>query len=307
MIELVEWFVLIATLPARNSAARMRLWRAAKGLGCATLRDGVYLLPAGEDTSAALRRLADEVRAADGSAEVLHIAADAAQDASFRAQLDRSADFGEILVRLQAAPADTRARELQALRRQIETIAAIDYFPGEAQRQARAALAELEARIAGEPRPIAGRLQRVTTVDFSGRLWATRHHLWIDRMASAWLIRRFIDPAARFLWLATPTDCPADAVGFDFDGATFTHTDALVTFEVLTASFGLDTNPALARLGVLVHYLDVGGAPVAEAAGIAAVLGGLRTATPDDDALVQEASRVFDGLYENYRQESSHD
>ncbi len=84
MIELVEWLTLVTTLPARNTAARMRLWRAIKALGCATLRDGVYLLPAREDTDAALRALADEVRAADGSAEVLHIAADGAQDDAFR-------------------------------------------------------------------------------------------------------------------------------------------------------------------------------------------------------------------------------
>lgn len=307
MLELVEWYVLITTLPARNTAARMRLWRAIKSLGCASLRDGVYLLPAREDTGAALRRLADEVRAGDGSAEVLHVAADAMQDANFRALFDRSADFGALLKRLHSAPDATGMRELHTLQRMLENIVNIDYFPGEAQRQVRAALAELESRITGETPPANHLIQRVTAVDFSGRLWATRRHLCVDRLASAWLVRRFIDPAARFRWLATPSDCPADAVGFDFDGATFTHTDTLVSFELLIISFGLDTDPALARLGVLVHYLAVGGAPVAEAAGIAAVLDGFHAATPDDDALLHEARRVFDGLYENYRLESLHD
>lgn len=79
----------------------------------------------------------------------------------------------------------------------------------------------------------------------------------MDRLASAWLIGRFIDPSARFLWLASPDDCPDEALGFDFDGATFTHVEEKVTFETLLASFDLDS-PALLRLGKLVHYLDVG-------------------------------------------------
>ena len=73
----------------------------------------------------------------------------------------------------------------------------------------------------------------------AGSVWATRQRVWVDRVASAWLIRRFIDPDARFLWLTTPQDCPADAIGFDFDGAAFTHTGHRVTFEVFVASFDL--------------------------------------------------------------------
>jgi hypothetical protein len=129
-------------------------------------------------------------------------------------------------------------------------------------------------------------------------------------MASAWLIRRFIDPQAQFLWLAAPADCPADALGFDFDGATFSHvatTPERVTFEVLAASFALETDPAIAKIAAIVHYLDVGGAPVAVAAGIEAVLAGLRASAPDDDQLLAEASRVFDGLYTNYSQENPHE
>ena len=95
---------------------------------------------------------------------------------------------------------------------------------------------------------------------YRGRLWATRRHIWVDRVACAWLIQRFIDPSARFLWLETPAECPADALGFDFDGATFTHVADRVSFEVLLASFGLDENRGLVRLGAMVHVLDVGGA-----------------------------------------------
>jgi hypothetical protein len=306
MLAKIDWLILVATLPAGNKAERMRLWRALKTLGCATLRDGAYLLPAREDTAESLRALADDVRAAAGAAEVLHVAADGSQDAGFRALFDRGADYGRLLDAIHAAHAAPTARIVQALRREFRTLAAIDYFPEAAQTQVANALAGLEAMSTGEPHPAAGVPRRLASADFSGRVWATRARPWVDRLASAWLIRRFIDPAARLLWLVRSADCPADALGFDFDGAAFGHLAATptqperVTFETLSASFGLDADPALAHLGRLVHFLDVGGAPVAEAAGIEAVLAGLRESITDDDTLLDAAAGLFDGLYRHY-------
>jgi hypothetical protein len=95
----------------------------------------------------------------------------------------------------------------------------------------------------------------------------------VNRVASAWLIRRFIDPEARFKWLARPSDCPKSALGFDFDGAAFTHVGDRVTFETLMVSFSLEEDPALLRPAAMVHQLDVGGEPGPEAAGFEAVLG----------------------------------
>src|SRR6516164_9106018 len=103
-----------------------------------------------------------------------------------------------------------------------------------------------------EPHEGAGGISRLDPQRYRGRTWATRRRLWVDRVASAWLIRRYIDPDARFKWLARPSDCPKSALGFDFDGATFTHVGDRVTFQTLLASFGLEPNPALVRLGVLV-------------------------------------------------------
>ena len=117
-------------------------------------------------------------------------------------------------------------------------------------------------------------------------------------MASAWLIKRFIDPKARFRWLKNPKDCPRAALGFDFDGATFTHVGARVTFEVLVASFGLEDDKALVRLGELVHFLDVGGVPVAEARGLEMILAGAREQHHDDNKLLAEAGKNFDYLYQ---------
>lgn len=298
-----DWLTLVSTLPARNTAARMRLWRAIKNLGCAALRDGVYLLPLNAQTDEALRALATEVRTAGGSAEVLRIVADATQQAAFLRLFDRSEDYGRLLAGIRAALNNPDPKAAHALRREFTAIAATDHFPGDARRQVEAALAELTAIASGEPRPGHGAICRLASADFQGRTWATRQNLWVDRMACGWLIRRFIDKKAKFLWLDNPKKCPKSALGFDFDGATFTHVDDRVSFEVLAISFGLDTDPALARIAAIVHCLDVGGAPVAEAAGIEAVLAGLRTATPNDDKRLAEAARVFDSLYNNYTQE----
>ena len=150
-----------------------------------------------------------------------------------------------------------------------------------------------------EPRPINEAIGRLDLADYRGRIWATRQRPWVDRLASAWLIRRCIDPQAKLLWLMTPSDCPADALGFDFDGATFTHVGARVTFEVLLASFGLET-PALQRFGALVHFLDVGGVQPPEAAGIEGALAGLRDTILNDDQLLALASNIFDGLLASF-------
>lgn len=302
-----DWLILVSTLPARNTAVRMRLWRAIKALGCATLRDGVYLLPLTAATDAALRTLAGEVRAASGSAEVLRITADTAQTASFLALFDRSEDYGRLLAAIRAALNNPDPKTAHALRREFNAIAATDHFPGAARQQVEAALAELSAIASGEPRPGHGAVRRLASADFAGRTWATRRNIWVDRMASAWLIRRFIDRKAKFLWLESPKKCPKDALGFDFDGATFTHVGNRVSFEVLAASFGFDTDPGIAKIGAIIHYLDVGGAPVAEAAGIEAVLAGLRATAPNDDKLLTEAGRVFDSLYHNYQQDPPHE
>src|SRR5256712_2853191 len=116
------------------------------------------------------------------------------------------------------------------------------------------ALADAEAAVNGrfapdEPHVAHRKIRQRDPKGYRGRTWATRERLWIDRVASAWLIRRFIDPEARFVWLERIKDCPKKALGFDFDGAEFTHVDSKVTFEVLVASFGLEHDTGLARVG----------------------------------------------------------
>ena len=148
------------------------------------------------------------------------------------------------------------------------------------------------------PSPSAG-VARANRTYFR-RGWATRKPLFSDRLASAWLIRRFIDPEAVLVWLDKGRDPPVSAVTFGFDGATFRNSRSRVTYEELLASFKLDKDPALMKIGRLVHALEEGGARVAEAAGVETLLAGARRRATTDDELLAESEKTFDLLYEAY-------
>ena len=314
----MSFLALFVSLPTKASTGRMRVWRSVKALGCATLRDGVYLLPDSADSAAVLGEVAAQAVDVGGSGEVYRLSGrDETQEVALRALFDRGEEYvgiaeelkelGRSLASLDGAAA---ARKLQPLVRRFEQVARIDFFPGEAQRQTVSLLDELRDAITrrlspDEPTARQADVPRLDRADYQGRTWATRARPWVDRLASGWLIRRFIDPKARIVWLASPRDCQADWLGFDFDGATFSHVGARVTFETLLASFGLEADPALLRLGELVHCLDAGGLPVPEAPGIEALLAGLRASEPDDDVLLGRACEVFDWLLQNYKDKTT--
>jgi hypothetical protein len=306
------WSVLFLTLPSQPSAVRLRVWRALKTLGCGSLRDGVYVLPSSE--VAQFEPVVDEVRSHGGQASVLALSTqDDVQREEVLALFDRTAAYGQWRAEAQAlATALPSLEETEARRRSrgiaeaLQALRRIDYYPGPAAEQAQAELDTLrqavDARFSpGEPRALAAHgIARLDIRKFQGKRWATRARPWVDRLACAWLIRRFIDTEARLLWLADPagsTPAPRDALGFDYDGARFSHVGSLVSFEVLAASFGLDQDARLLRIARAVHFLDIGGIPVPEAAGLEAVLSGLRAVHAEDDQLTRAASAVFDALY----------
>lgn len=308
-----KYLSLITSLPTENATARMRAWRALKASGAAVLRDGVYLMPEREPCRNTLEAVAADVLSGGGTALVLRV--EEPDGANFVGLFDRSEDYAALLADVvkvrESLTTDTvmdALKQARKLRKSFANLSDVDFFPGEAQRQVDAALQELEltaARVLApdEPHPINATLSRLSGSQYQGRTWATRRRPWVDRLACAWLIRRFIDPQARLLWLESPHDCPADALGFDFDGATFSHVGSRVSFEVLLASFDLE-QAALKRLGALVHYLDVGGVQPPESAGVESVLAGLRAAITDDDQLLATASGVFDGLLTAFQQEA---
>lgn len=308
-----SWLLLIVSLPTGGATTRMRVWRKVKALGCAALRDGAYLLPTHAEQAAQLPALAAETVEEGGQAWLLYVQPrDEDETEAFQGLFDRSDDYEEWLTGLARARAGLTAssaadlgRLLRRYERGYQVLRRIDFFPGEAALRAQAQWHDFANAIGailspGEPHAVQGGIARRDPTHYRGRLWATRRHLWVDRVACAWLIQRFIDPSARFLWLETPDDCPPDALGFDFDGATFTHVGDRVSFEVLLASFGLEENRGLARLGTLVHALDVGGTAVPEAHGFEAVLAGARKRLPDDDALLAEIGTVLDSLYAHF-------
>src|SRR3989344_5572986 len=268
------WSTLIMTLPTQPNAVRLRIWRNLKALGCAALRDGAYLLP--EEQAGLLAPIAAEVREHGGTAMLLTLTApDSAQRQEIEALFDRTEAFTQWRDTASALQAElAQLTETEARRRQrnvadaLQALHRIDYYPGAAAAQADADMASLRQALdacfsRGEPAALpAHGIKRLDTAQFQNQRWATRARPWVDRLACAWLIRRFVDPGARFVWLADPASPPADVLGFDFDGARFTHVGALVTFEVLIASFGLEADPRLQRLARAVHYLDTGGLPV---------------------------------------------
>lgn len=312
----MKLYILILTLPTEQATLRMRVWRALKNAGAAMLRDGVYLLPEAQQDHEFFNDISNEIRDEGGAAFIFD--AETSEEEEIRPLFDRSQQYLALMESLQVCKNDlneetavSQLKMVRKLHRELDRIVAIDFFPGEAQAQAVFALSELEAGInrfisPGEPHAVSGLLTRLMPEDFHSRVWATRRRPWIDRLASAWLIRRFIDQDAQFLWLKDGNDCPADAVGFDFDGATFSHTNNRVTFEVLMVRFGL-TGDALNGLGMLVHYLDVGGVQPPEAVGVESVLTGLRESITDDDTLLTAACSLFDGLLTTYEMRSGHD
>ncbi|MEX3955296.1 chromate resistance protein ChrB domain-containing protein [Trinickia sp. EG282A] len=313
MKALSTWSLLVLTLPTENATARMRFYRALKAKGCAVLRDGIYLLPYSEAHEHMLRELAGAIAESGGTAHLLRAPSlDASQEDEFRTLFDRESDYDAFIRSLAEArktiagqSAAELTRLLKRLRKDYEAIQAIDYFPDDAATRAEVAWQDFIALVdtvlsPGEPHPAERTIRLLSRDEYQGRKWATRQRMWVDRVASAWLIRRFIDSDAQFLWLASPDACPADALGFDFDGAAFTHVDERVTFEVLLASFGLDSDLALLRLGEIVHALDVGGPAAPEAVGFEAVMAGTRRRVDNDDELLAQMSPVLDALYTHF-------
>ena len=304
---------LILSLPTRNSTARMRVWRALKDAGCGVLRDGVYVLPESEAARAALGSVESDIHASGGFAMRVRLQLNSEEQlAHLRGLFDRGTEYATLLEQVRSVRTGLRrlgARKAQTsldrLQRQFDRLAAIDFYPGAAKAQATDAIGTLQRDFRamyaqGEPRVSRRRLRPADRAKYAARTWATRKDPWVDRLASAWLVKRFIDPAARFVWLDRPSSLPRKAVGYDFDGAEFTHVGNRVTFEVLMEAFALEKDPALAAIGTSVHFLDVGGSPAADAKGLETVLKGVKEKARSDDAMLAEAMRIFDHFYSAY-------
>ena len=301
-----QWINLIVSLPGKNQALRMRVWRKVKTMGAGILRDGAYLLPFNATQLEQFEQLASEIITKGGVAHLIQFSSvDDDQENSLQQLFDRSKEYSNLLQILDDfrksfdSLSETDARkQLNGLIREYETLSEIDFFPGEHKKNAEQVINVIKSdlhRKFSPDEPVAGysSIKLLNIDSYQKQLWATRQHMWVDRVASAWLIKHYIDKDASFIWLKKPADCPDNAFGFDFNGAQFTHIDDKVTFEVLIESFGLQDEPGLMRLAELIHYLDVGGMPVAEAKGLEMLLIGAREKCKNDDQLLMEMSTVF--------------
>jgi hypothetical protein len=307
MQSAAHWLVTVAQMPHEDPAARMRVLRTLESLGAAVVREGVYLLPETPANRESLDTLADYIVKCAGQAHVLHVTAGApGQQEAFKRLFDRTARYDDLVLTVESlrvgfglSDPSAISRVLHKQRREFEAISALDFFPTEARGRAERALAEADAAVKkllfpqshNSPGPAESLL---------GRVWATRKPLWADRLASAWLVRRFVDPEGKMVWLDKTQEPPAGAVGFAFEGAHFSNTEKHVTYEEILRQVKLDANPALAKIGGLVHYLEVRGSPVAEAAGVQTLLQGAVRRARNENELLAEAEKTFDLLYEAY-------
>ncbi|WP_374569454.1 chromate resistance protein ChrB domain-containing protein [Ideonella sp.] len=304
------WLVLTATLPTNPSGLRVRVWRALKATGAGTLREGVYVLPEHAPSAKSLWELERTIGEAGADAHMLVVQArDEAQEQSFRALFDRSELYAEFLQTVKETRKTIKKssegdlhKGLRALEVQLQALQSNDFFPGKDGQKAADALAALRREVElhlspDEPGPTKAAIAPRAIAEYQARTWATRKRPWVDRLGTAWLVQRFIDRKPTFAWLSDPKRCPKTALGYDFDGATFTHVGDKVTFEVVAESFGLLNDPALKRLAGLVHYIDTGGIPVDEAPGFEMLIRGLQAQHADDDALLAAALPAFDAYY----------
>jgi len=225
----------------------------------------------------------------------------------------RDADYAQIAEEARRLDAETTTEdtsrletEVARLRRRFGEVSAIDFFSAPGREPADGAITALEARIRVARDPTA-HTRDVRREEYRARVWVTRKGIHVDRMASAWLVRRFIDPDARFKFVDAKGYLPEPReVRFDMFEAEFTHDGDRCTFEVLVDRFGLD-EPSLRVVGEVVHDIDLKdskfGRP--ETAGIASLVAGIAMEHRDDNARLARASAVFEDLHAYFRRKSA--
>ncbi len=303
-----KWLLLVAQLPTEDPAGRMRVLRTLESLGAAVVREGAYLLPDSASNRTALEALAEYVGKSAGVAQVMHVSASSPAQQKFFAWLfDRSERYAELVknvegLRLGFGQTDPSAisRVLHKQRRDFDAIAALDFFPTAARERARHALAEAEAEVHKLLFPSQAQATLKAQEKLQRRTWVTRKPLWADRLACAWLIRRFVDPEGSVAWLDKGEAAPAGAVAFGFEGGHFSNVGDRVTYEDMLAKLDLAKNAALAKIGSIVHFLEVRGTPVPEALGVQTLLQGAVRRAASEDQLLAEVEKTFDLLYEAY-------
>jgi hypothetical protein len=317
-----RWLLFVHQLPPKASNLRVRTWRRLQQLGARPIKQAVYALPDTPSTREDFEWLKTEVKASGGGASVFaadHVDtwSDDALVEEFRragreAYAALASDIEKVLKRASAArrPRGTRApavrRLLDVFRERVAAIEGVDFFGSAGRDRVTSLLMQLEAHTSDRRETSTVKPGPSTSPEtYRGRLWVTRPRPGVDRMASAWLIRRFIDPQAEFAFALDPNAAPPGAIPFDMFGVEFSHHGESCTFETFCTVFRLD-EPVVARLAAIVHDLDLKdgrfGAP--EAATVGTIIEGLQLAHRDDEALLAQGMTLFDSLYRSFEQSS---
>ena len=305
---LSRWLFCVANLPTDDPEARMRVLRTLEALGAAVLREGVYALPDTPANRQALKPLIDYIAKGGTLVHLLEVGCGSqAQDQAFRRLFDRTARYVDLIKVVDSlkigygiSDPGAIARVLNKQRREFESIGTLDFFPNQTRERAGKVLAEAEAAVNRMLFPPQNRPGVDPGEALVRRLWATRKPLWADRLACAWLIRRFVDPEGRVSFLEKRQLAPYRAIGFAYEGARFQNSATRVTYEVMLEQLGFAGNRALARIGGIVHFLEVQQHPVPEAAGVQTLLQGARRRAASEDELLREAEKTFDLLYDSF-------
>ena len=304
-------------IPPKPGYLRVKIWRRLQALGAVAIKNSVYALPntdeAREDFEWVLREILKEGGEATlCEARLIEGLSDQEVQRSFHAA--RDADYAEVADAARkleaglprgAVPESRRSQvetEVARLRRRLTEIGRIDFFAAPGREAAEGRVSGLEARL----RPL-GTEKRKKGRDggvehFRGRVWVTRKGIHVDRIASAWLIRRFVDPEACFKFVPAKGYKPeAKELRFDMFEAEFTHEGDLCTFEVLVSRLGLDDR-ALVPIAEIVHDIDLKdskfGRP--ETSGIDRLIAGIAMSHRDDESRLERGAAMFDDLYEYF-------
>jgi hypothetical protein len=300
---LQPWLLLLLSLPPTPSSLRVRTWRKLRALGAVALKSGAYLLPFSSDRYEQFQWLAQEVQRDGGEATLLKVdkVENMKQPDIIRLfQEARNADYAAITDRyrkLRSSKQPRGAEELSRLARELGRLADIDFFEAPGRQEALRAREAADRRLTGPLRSAARPAGRLDLRALQGRRWVTRPRPHVDRIASAWLIKRFIDPAAEFVFAASD-DLPADAIPFDMAGVEFGHQGDHCTFETLLSLSRL-RDRRLTAIAEIVHEADLrdGKFQREEARGFDLMLRGLLAAIKDDHEALDQGLTLFDGLY----------
>jgi hypothetical protein len=303
------WLLLLYALPTEQNTERVNLWRKLKKFGALPLRTSGYVLPDDPAQFERFQWLSKQIRDAGGEATLIRVAEiDGMSNAEVVRMFNdaRAAEYKEVagacqlaLERYRKGAEEELAAEVEKLQRRFREVRAVDYFNSPGAYDAQLMLQRVEKALT---RQLGGSsLGKVNPKEFVGRIWMTRPRPGIDRAGSAWLIRKFIDPKAKFVFGMEPKKRP-EAVPFDMAEVEFSHHGDDCTFETLVKRFGI-TDKAVLRMAEMVHDADLEDEKFqrTECIGINAVLTGwARTAISDGD-LLAKGIECFEGLYQSLR------